>query len=110
MKPAKLALESFTEGDTWEGIPSLVITVNGSTPAAAIVSGTIRFKPANELPGTPVQIPLTLVNAAGWEVSVPPGIVAGLTKGDWIWRIAIIDASGVRKTYLADKITILETV
>lgn len=116
MIPQKLALEPFTEGDTWKGIPSITITVNGGTPAAQISQVSMRFKKAGaalsavvELSSaTPAQISLT--NAAGWVFSIPEQVVPGLTFGDWIWRIRVTDAAGKKHTYLADKFTVLEDV
>lgn len=117
MIPQKLALESFTQGDTWKGIPSVTITVNGATPGTPISVVTMRFKKATSVEpnpvveltsATPAQINLT--NAAGWVFSVPEQIVAGLTYGDWTWRIRITDTAGKKHTYLADKITVLEDV
>lgn len=118
MTPQKLALENFTEGDEWEGIPSLTITINGAPPASPLALVTLRFKKANSLPGEAVELTsatagqITIVSAANWEISIPAQIVAGLTFGKWTWRLRCRDstADGGPKTYLADEITVLETV
>jgi hypothetical protein len=118
MTPAKLALEDFTEGDEWEGIPSLTLTINGAAPASPLTLVTMRFKKANALPGDAVELTsatagqITIVSAANWEISIPPQIVAGLTFGKWTWRIRCTDATtdGAPKTYLGDVLTVLETV
>jgi hypothetical protein len=116
MIPQKLALESFTEGDTWNGIPSITITVNGSTPASPISTVKMRFKRSGSVPSTPVELTsatsaqINLTNAPGWVFSVPEQIVAGLTFGDWTWRIRITDAAGKKNTYLTGEITVLEDV
>lgn len=116
MTPAKLTLTPFTEGDTWEGIPSLTIRVNGAAPAADITSVTMRFKKADRVPGTEVQLSsatpaqITITNANNWQIAIPPQIVPGLISGKWTWRLRVTDATGVISTYLADELTVLETV
>lgn len=117
MTPAKLALEDFTEGDEWEGVPALTITINGAAPASPLTLVTMRFKKANALPGDAVELSsaddeITIVSAANWEISIPAQIVAGLTYGKWTWRIRCTDstATGRPKTYLGDVLTVLETV
>lgn len=115
MKPSKLALQDFTAGDTWEGIPSITIRVNGAAPASDIASVTMRFKQANLVPGDVVELSsaagkITIVNANTWEISVPEQLVPGLTHGKWMWRIRITDAAGKKATYLADELCVLEDV
>lgn len=118
MAPQKLSLQSFTEGDQWEGIPALSIRVNGLPPATALALVTIRFKPTQPTDSAVVQLSsatagqITILSAANWEITVPPQIVAGLTKGLWNWRMRFTDTSptGSPKTYLADQITVLETI
>ncbi len=118
MNPEKLALEKFTEGDEWDGIPALSITVNGAPPDAPLAVVTMRFKKAGDVPSEVVELTsatagqITISSAENWEISIPAQIVAGLTRGKWAWRLKCRDnsASGRPKTYLADEITILETV
>ena len=117
MTPQKLALTPFTEGDEWEGIPSLTVTINGAPPASALTLVTMRFKKANSLPGEVVELSsadaeITITSAANWGISVPAQVVAGLTYGKWTWRLKCRDnsATGRPKTYLADELTVLETV
>lgn len=116
MTPQKLALTPFTEGDTWDGIPALAVTINGAAPGSNLALVTMRFKKvgsaaeaAVELTSaTPAQI--TITSAATWTVTVPAQIIAGLTAGKWDWRMRFTDATGKKRTYLADQITVLESV
>lgn len=116
MIPQKLTLTPFTEGDTWDGIPSITITINGAQPSSALSVVTLRFKKSGGLlsdvveltSATPAQI--TITNAATWTLTVPAQIVADLTAGKWDWRMKFTDAAGKKRTYLADQITVLETV
>jgi len=115
MRPSKLPLEPFTAGDHFDGIPTVTITVNGAPPASAMTLVTMRFKKKDFPNGTPVELSsadaeITIESAANWEFSVPEQAIAGLTDGTWTWRISVTDAEGVKKTYLADEITVLETV
>lgn len=77
---------------------------------------TMRFKKSGVEPSSPVVLTsatpaqITITNAATWIFSVPEQALASLTFGTWIWRISITDAAGKKRTYLADKIEVLETV
>jgi hypothetical protein len=123
MTPSKLTLLPFTEGDEWEGIPSINITVGPAggpfaAPVAPLALVTCRFKRSGDVPSdvveltsaTPGQINIT--NAATWTFSIPAQIVPKLTKGKWTFRIKCKDntSTGKPKTYLGDEITVLETV
>ena len=116
MTPQSLTLESFTEGDTWEGIPSITIAINGAAPVSAMSLVTMRFKKAGLATSTAVVLTsatpgqITITNAATWTFTVPEQIVTGLTVGKWTWQIRITNAAGVKKTYLADEIEVLESV
>jgi hypothetical protein len=124
MKPQKLSIEAFTEGDEWEGIPAISITVGPeggpfAPPANPLAEVTMRFKKSTDIQpnpivelssATPGQINIT--NAANWTFTIPAQIVAGLTFGKWKFRIRCKDnsTSGKPKTYLADEVDILETI
>jgi hypothetical protein len=123
MKFAPLKLESFTEGDEWDGVPSISITVGPeggpfAPPANPLSVVTMRFKKSGDVPSDVVELTsatagqITITNAATWTFSIPAQIVAGLTKGKWTFRIKCKDntATGKPKTYLGDEITVLETV
>lgn len=116
MTPSKLALVPFTEGDTWEGIPSVTIRVNGAAPASAMSLVTMRFKKAGAVPSETVELSsavsgkITITDAATWVFTVPEQEVPGLTAGKWTWRIRVRDAANKRRTYLSDQIEVLETV
>ena len=85
MTPQKLSLTPFTEGDTWDGIPSLTVTINGSPPASALSLVTMRFKKSGGLESETVQLTsatvgqITITNAATWAITVPAQIVPALT-------------------------------
>lgn len=116
MTPQKLSLTPFTEGDTWDGIPSLTITINGAPPASNLSLVTMRFKRAGGLESDVVELTsatpgqITISSAANWQITVPAQIVPTLTTGKWDWRMKFTDAAGKKRTYLADQITVLETV
>lgn len=123
MTPQKLPLDPFTEGDEWEGIPEISITVGPTggpfaPPADPLSVVTMRFKKAGGLQSDVVELSsatagqITITDAANWTFTIPAQIVAGLTFGKWTWRIKCKDntATGKPKTYLADEIVVLETV
>ena len=116
MIPGKLPLDPFTEGDKWEGIPALTITINGAQPADPVTLVTMKFKLADDLPSSVVTLTsatpgqITIVDAAAWEIAIPAQTIAGLTYGKWTWRIECTDATNGARTYIADEIEVLETV
>ena len=123
MTPAKLPLTPHTEGDEWEGIPSIAITVGPTggpfvPPSNPLALVTLRFKRAGDVPSDVVELTsatagqITITSAANWTFSLPPQIVPGLTKGKWTFRVKCRDNSGTGKpkTYLGDELTVLETV
>ena len=116
MIPQKLPITPFTEGDTWDGIPSLTVTINGAAPASALAVVTMRFRKSGGLESETVELTsatagqINITSAADWIITIPPQIVAGLTTGKWTWRLRFQDAAGKKRTFLADELTILETV
>jgi hypothetical protein len=116
MIPSKLALTPFTEGDTWEGLPSVTIRVNDAAPASPISTVTMRFKKAGAVPSEVIELSsdepaeINITDAEGWVFAIPEQALPGLTFGKWIWRIRVTDAAGEIRTYLADELTVLETV
>ncbi len=121
MTPQKLPLTAFTEGDTWDGIPQITIKVGPDggpfgAPETPLELVTLRFKKANDLPGSVVELSsadseITITSAANWIFTIPEQKVAGLTEGKWDWRLrCTTDGGDDVKTYLADQITVLPTV
>ena len=123
MKFAPLKLESFTEGDEWDGVPSISITVGPeggpfAPPANPLSVVTMRFKKTGSVQSEVVELTsatagqITITNAATWTFSIPAQIVPGLTSGKWMFRIKCKDntATGKPKTYLGDELVVLETV
>ena len=124
MQPQALALDPFTEGDEWEGIPGIQIKVGPeggpyAAPESPLDIVTMRFKRSGRVSSTVIvelssETPgeITITDAAAWEFSIPAQVVPLLTCGTWTWRIRCKDSTptGKPKTYLADTIEVLETV
>lgn len=123
MKFAPLKLESFTEGDEWEGVPSISITVGPeggpfAPPTNPLSLVTMRFKKTGSVQSEIVELTsatagqITITNAATWTFTIPAQVVPGLTSGKWMFRIKCKDntATGKPKTYLGDEVVVLETV
>ena len=123
MSPNPLPLEPFTQGDQWEGLPSVAGTpfftlqINGLAPASPLAAVTMRFAPKDhpknvssvELSSAdPLQIHID--STANWQFSIPPQFIPGLTFGEWRWNIRTTDAAGAKRTWLADTLSVLETV
>ncbi len=101
-------------GDTWPGIPSISILVNGSVPSVAVVSASLTFSRAGSLPGstpatgTTLASPsgVTITSTSGWTFAVQPGILP-LAQGDWILHFKTTDSAGAVHTWLTGTLTIL---
>lgn len=120
MTPAKLPLTPFTEGDTWDGIPSITVTVGPTggpfvPPTSALSTVTLRFKKAGAVPSAVVELSsaegeITISSSVNWQVAVAAQIIPELTAGKWTWRMRFTNAAGKKITYLADEFTVFETV
>lgn len=123
MIPQKLPLTPFVEGDAWRDAIAIAITTGPdggpyATPASPLTLATMRFSKIGSEAATVVQLStadatqITIVSAAGWELSLPVQIIPGLTAGKWAWQLRCRDnsATGNPQTYLADVIEILETI
>lgn len=101
-------------GDTFSGITSMQIVVNGAPPTYPIVSARIHFRtdpdgegaPALEL-STPSGI--TIVNAATWTISIP-GFLVTLPPAVYYYDLETVDSNGQIRTYVAGYWDILEDV
>ena len=116
MQPAPLTLAPFTEGDLWEGIPALSLTVNGTVPASPIEVVTMRFQRAGAVPSVAVGLTsatagqITIVDAANWIIEVPEQVVASLSYGKWDFQITIKPVGSSKRTYIADTVDVLQTI
>lgn len=115
MTPQKLDLEPFTEGDTWRGIPSITITVNGAPPTSALASVKMRFSPVSDNVASAVELTsaagkITISNAANWIMVIPAQSVPALVAGRWDWQLKTTDAAGSVTTYLAGCQIVLPTI
>lgn len=116
MKPAKLPLEPITEGNAFDGIPS--ITVTGDFTEAALASVTMRFRPNDEKPGesvelssaVPGQITIESSSPGAWTISVPRQLIPGLSRDTYIWQITFTDANGFPLTLLEDTLEIRKKI
>jgi hypothetical protein len=116
MKPATLVLEPMVQGDTWDGIPSITLMINGAPPAEALASVRMRFqRDGKQLPNyveltSTVAAQITISSAAGWELVVPPQPVPDLTRGSWSWNLETTDALGAVRTFLQGTLEILRGI
>lgn len=122
MKRTKLPIDPFTEGDSWDGIPALVISVGPeggpyAPPASPLALVTMRFSKIGSEAQTIVELSsavpaqITIVSAANWEFSIPEQILP-VTEGKWDWQICCKDstATGKPKTYFADTVEVLNRI
>ena len=92
MSAAIYPTEPIYSGDTWPGIPSISIRPNGEIPAISVASAKLIFFKAEDGPQTPsltLTSPdeITLVNAAAWELDIPP-VILDLAPGEWTFRFS----------------------
>ena len=110
MTPAIVNFTPHTPGDTWQGIPTIgpiQMSVDGGALVAMpapIASARLHWSKGDAYPAvakfstTPAadESPITIVNAATWELSVPPVEPDGfpLTEGNWYAHLEITDTDG----------------
>lgn len=118
MPIANVDLQDHVHGDTWPGISSIVITVNGVTPATACSRVTMGFGKAETWPAYAYALSsdpdddegaITIVSGAGWSFAVPAQLLP-LEPGEWKWDMRFTDAGGVVSTYLGGVLTVSQNV
>ena len=107
MPALEYTLEPFYAGDHFPGIPTLKLKdkLTGLPPASPLVAATLRFGKVGNVVEPVVELSIegteiTLVDGAGWEMSIPTQAVAGFTDGTWTGHLRTIPADGVKTTYI----------
>jgi hypothetical protein len=115
MIPGTYNLPSVTEGDTWVGVPSITIAINGDPPASSLARVAMQFRRRHTDADALVSLHsgsgggITIDDAAGWEIAVPPQVLT-LDAGSYVYDLETEDATGVIRTYLAGRLTVLPQV
>jgi len=99
---------AFVQGDTWGGIPSIVLD---PAPNYAVVSAKMQFRdskvavlPAATLSTTDGSIVIN--NAATWDFTIPVQNLP-LTAGTYNWQFQTTDAQDHVQTYMQGTIEVL---
>lgn len=118
--PKRITLPPIVVNDTWNGIQLIgPITINSEPPAAALVSAKMSFRRAytdispvftlvSGTPG-PAQGQLTILDDDAWTMTVPAQVIP-LRTGTWRWDLELIDANGVKKTWIGGTIAVTREV
>lgn len=109
-KPSIVELDHHTPGDDWPGIPTIGpirISIDGGEPipmSVPIRSARAYWVKGENYPAQvkhqtdPVtgELPIILVDAANWELSIPKvaGALFPLTRGQWYSHLEITDEEG----------------
>lgn len=99
MTPAKVTLPPAVRGDTWRGIPSLQVLVNGNPPVTTPVSARMHFKKdirkATSLLSLSTQAGegISIVNASNWIFLVSPRVLT-IESGNYHADFEITDSAG----------------
>lgn len=125
MEAHQIDLAPHTEGTTWEGISSIgPITFSDGlgdpfTPPNPIDDAWCQFRRGG--PDGPValsfstagdpHIPITLVSAANWELSIPPVSYdkIPLKHGPYHWSLKIKDSAGTIYPIYEGVLTVLQS-
>jgi hypothetical protein len=103
---------AFVEGDTWGGIPSIIIT---PTPGPDVASARMHFRESWVSPRVLVRLDsanaseITIVSASDWEFTVPIQPLP-LKAGNYVWQFETTDANGRVQTYLQGEIQVLSDI
>ena len=113
MNAAIYQTESVYAGDTWPGIPSISILVNGAVPSAPVTAAKLIFFKDEEGPANPALTlaspdSIGIVDAANWAITIPP-VILNLPKGEWTFRFSTDagDEASTVRTWLVGTITII---
>lgn len=113
MSAAIYQTEPIYAGDTWPGIPSISIRVNGAPPSDPVASAKLIFFKAEDGPSSPaltLQSPddIHISNSGQWEMDIPP-IVLALPPGEWTFRFSTETSNeeSVIRTWITGTLQIL---
>lgn len=110
MIPATLTVDPFSEGDTWNGIGSVTVEVNGEAYSSPLVGVYMQFRNQHDVllaECSTANGGAVIVDADEWIFKVPAQKLA-LKKGRWSFGIKCVAADGAEWTLLAGKIRVLE--
>jgi hypothetical protein len=98
-------------GDSWRGIPSITITINGEVPTVAAAVARMQFRQNKENGKAGLSLSsendtITIVDAVDWIFSVPAINNFPLGAGDWDYDFEVTDVTGYRRTFFAGTVTI----
>lgn len=104
-------LRGIVRGDTWNGVPSIVITVNEAPPVIPASSARMQFRrdPDDGLVALDLSTDddsIVIEDAANWEFSIPSVTPFPLGNGVWYYDFETIDTSGNKRTYFKGTITV----
>jgi hypothetical protein len=97
-------IPSHRRGDTWDGINSITINVNGSP--INLTNATVKMEFRQDL-DSPVALTLSttdgsivITNAAGGVISIPPKKIE-VPFAKYLYDLQVTFANGVVKTYMS---------
>lgn len=102
---------SFVSGDTWGGIPSIVISPAPSDPCS-LAEMQFRINATSNTPSASLSsadATITITDANNWEFTVPAQDLA-LKPGNYVWSFRTTDDQGVVQTYLQGAIAVLDPI
>lgn len=110
--PAFDASLAFVDGDTWGGVPSVAILVDGAPPADDLASVKMEFRAGLTSSETLISLAsggdITITSASGWEFTVPAQDLAlAFAQSPYTWAIQTVDVNGVTQTYIQGTIAVL---
>lgn len=115
--PGTVTLLPFTEGDTWEGIPSVKIGLKNGDPMPTdlvLVKMQFRRDPQSQTVGGRLNSEtgggIFITSASDWEFNIPSRPMRLLTQGTWLWDIQTTDDSGNITTYIKGTIEVLPQI
>ncbi len=100
-----LNFASHRRGDTWPGVPSIKITIDGDPPPAPLASVRMQFRrsPRHEVVGEELSTSnarILILDADAWEIRIEGGGLDNLDARTWHHDIEFTDAFTRTTTYL----------
>ena len=113
MTPGTYPIPQHRSGDTWKGISSLTIKINGEAPSVSLASVKIQFR---KNAGTSVVLELStedgtivILDAINWTIQIPK-IIVTLYPDTYIYDIQTVDSNGDIFTYVVGTWEIIEDI
>jgi len=117
MEPIVYNILPHVSGDSWRGISSITITINGVAPTVALNRVKMQFRKSAggsvfltlDSDEETITIESGTVSGDSWVISIPPSIIS-IPSGTYIYDMQTTNSFGDVKTYMKGSWEIKEDI